>query len=61
MEISPYINIVDEYYFLKSELEIVVKTYGLSDPRTIKVSQDLDLLINKLMNISTIIDVSDAI
>ena len=48
MELMKY---VEEYKYLKIEMEKSGSIHGLSDPRTIKYSQDLDILINKMMKI----------
>ncbi|MED1472118.1 aspartyl-phosphate phosphatase Spo0E family protein [Bacillus salipaludis] len=48
MELMKY---VEEYQYLKIKMEKSGSIYGLSDPRTIKYSQDLDILINKMMKI----------
>ncbi len=42
---------VKEYNYLKVKMEKSGFMYGLCDTRTIKYSQDLDLLLNKLMKI----------
>ncbi|MDQ6601072.1 aspartyl-phosphate phosphatase Spo0E family protein [Bacillus salipaludis] len=48
MELMKY---VEKYNYLKIEMEKSGTMYGLSDPRTIKYSQELDLLLNKVMKI----------
>ncbi|MCM3117608.1 aspartyl-phosphate phosphatase Spo0E family protein [Neobacillus sp. MER 74] len=42
---------VKEYNHLKVNMEKSGFMYGLCDTRTIKYSQDLDVLLNKLMEI----------
>lgn len=42
---------VKEYNYLKVSMEKSGLMYGLCDTRTIKYSQDLDLLLNKVMKI----------
>lgn len=42
---------VKEYKYLKVCMEKSGLMYGLCDTRTIKYSQDLDLLLNKVMKI----------
>ena len=48
MELMKYVK---EYNYLKVNMEKSGLIYGLCDTRTIKYSQDLDLLLNKLMKI----------
>ncbi|WP_155928511.1 aspartyl-phosphate phosphatase Spo0E family protein [Bacillus sp. UNC41MFS5] len=48
MELMKYVK---EYNYLKVKMEKSGFMYGLCDTRTIKYSQDLDLLLNKLMKI----------
>ncbi|MBV7509057.1 aspartyl-phosphate phosphatase Spo0E family protein [Bacillus sp. sid0103] len=48
MELMKYVK---EYNYLKVNMEKSGFMYGLCDTRTIKYSQDLDLLLNKLMKI----------
>lgn len=48
MELMKYVK---EYNYLKVKMEKSGCMYGLCDTRTIKYSQDLDLLLNKLMKI----------
>ncbi|MDQ0197969.1 aspartyl-phosphate phosphatase Spo0E family protein [Neobacillus ginsengisoli] len=48
MELMKYVN---EYNYLKVSMEKSGLMYGLCDTRTIKYSQDLDLLLNKVMKI----------
>lgn len=48
MELIKYVK---EYNYLKTKMETSVLMYGLCDSRTIKYSQELDLLLNKVMKI----------
>ncbi|WP_034671354.1 Spo0E family sporulation regulatory protein-aspartic acid phosphatase [Ectobacillus panaciterrae] len=48
MELMKYVK---EYKYLKVKIEESRLMYGLCDTRTIKYSQDLDLLLNKVMKI----------
>lgn len=46
MELMKYVK---EYNDLKSKMETSALKYGLCDSRTIEYSQELDLLLNKVM------------
>lgn len=42
---------VNDYHQLKSEMERSGEEFGLTDRRTVEISQKLDVLVNQIMRI----------
>ncbi|MEH7249247.1 aspartyl-phosphate phosphatase Spo0E family protein [Neobacillus niacini] len=48
------IKIMNQYYRIKKEMEVTGRLYGLTDSRTIRLSKELDSLVNAVMTLKNL-------